>query len=149
MALDFDAIAAAIAARFAPGQVVPPGTLTNIRKATADLPQALGQMPVVLVFPDQGAMDTGAGTRAGLHEFIVRFYFGLTRNLARETNACRKWLSVLVDQLKTGGAVQLGGLVANAEVATWRIGQLDYAGKTYSGIELRVRVTTTEGWTPT
>lgn len=146
--MDVNAISTALAARFAPGQVVPPAGLTNVRKSTADLPQGLTQMPIVLVFPDSGALDTGGGTRAGLHRFVVRFYFGLARNLARETNGCRKWLTVLLDQLKTGGAVQLGGVVDNAEVADWRIGRMDYQGKTYAGIELGVNVTTSEGWNP-
>lgn len=145
---DFDAVSTALAARYAPGVVVPPAGLQNIRKSVSDLPQGLGQMPIVLVFPDAGALDTGDGTRTGLHRFIVRFYFGLTRNLARETNACRKWLTVLADQLKAGGAVQLGGLVANCELVTWRIGVMEYMGKRYSGIELGVDVTTTEGWNP-
>lgn len=145
---DFDAISTALAGRFAPAQVTPPGGLTNIRKATADLPQGLGQMPVVLVFPDTGAFETGNSSRDGLHRFVVRFYFGLARNLARETNACRKWLTVLVDQLMAGGGVQLGGSAAQALVVDWRIGTMEYAGKTYSGIELGVNVTTGEGWVP-
>ncbi len=135
--MDVDAISTALAARFAPGVVAPPAGYQNIRKATGDLPQSLSAMPIVLVFPDSGAFDTGGGTRAGLHRFIVRFYFGLARNLARETNGCRKWLTVLADQLKTGGAVQLGGVVQNAEVADWTIGQLTYAGKTYFELERR------------
>jgi hypothetical protein len=146
--MDVDAISTALAARYAPAQVTPPAGLTNVRKATADLPQALGQMPIVLVFPDSGALDTGSGSRTGLHRFVVRFYFGLARNLARETNACRKWLTILLDQLKTGGAVQLGGLADNCEVVDWRIGDLRYAGKIYAGVELGVNVTTSEGWVP-
>lgn len=146
--MDVNGISTALAARFAPAQVTPPAGLTNIRKSTADLPQGLTQMPIVLVFPDSGAFDTGGGSRAGLHRFVVRFYFGLARNLARETNGCRKWLTVLADQLKTGGAVQLGGLADNCELADWHIGRLDYMNKTYAGIELGVNVTTSENWTP-
>lgn len=146
--MDVDAISTALAARFAPAQVTPPAGYTNVRKATAELPQGLSMMPVVLVFPASGALDTGGGTRAGLHRFEIRFYFGLARNLARETNGCRKWLTVLLDQLKTGGAVQLGGVVQNAEVADWTIGRMEYQGKVYSGIELGVNVTTSEGWLP-
>lgn len=145
---DADAEATALAARFAPGVVTPPAGYTNIRTSTADLPQTITKVPIVLIFPDTGAFDTGGGSRAGLHRYLVRFYFGLARNLARETNGCRKWLTVLVNQLKTGGAVQLSGVADNCEVADWRIGVLPYAGKDYSGIELGVNVTTSEGWLP-
>lgn len=146
--MDVDAIAVALAARYAPAAVTPPAGYTNVRKSTGDVPQTLTQMPVVMVLADSGALDTGNGTRAGLHRFVVQFYFGLARNLARENKACRAWLTVLLDQLKTGGAVQLGGLVQNAEVVDWKIGVMEYARKRYSGIELGVTVTTSEGWLP-
>lgn len=150
MAVDFDGITTAIAARYAPAAVTPPVGLTNVRRATGDWPNALGALPTVLVVPDQGAMDTGGGSRAGLHEWIVRFYLALysTKGVGRQMNACRKWLPILTDQLKTGGGVQLGGKADNAEVATWRMGVLDFAGRSYSGVELRIRVTTSEGWNP-
>ncbi|HEV8282354.1 MAG TPA: hypothetical protein VGQ02_10865 [Candidatus Limnocylindrales bacterium] len=147
--MDVDAIAVALAARYAPAQVTPPAGYQNVRTATGDLPHTLSQMPVVLVWADSGALDTGGGTRSGLHRYLVQFYYGLARNLARENKACRLWLTVLLDQLKTGGAVKLGGLAENVEVADWRIGILSYAGKRYSGIELGVNVTTSEGWLPT
>ena len=148
--MDFDLIAGALAARFAPGAVTPPAGYQNIRKATADLPQAISAVPIVLVFPDAGAFETGNSSRDGLHRFIVRFYFGVARNLARETNALRKWATVLVDQLKTGGGVQLGGVggAQQAVVVDWRIGEMPYGRQTYAGIELGVNVTTGEGWVP-
>lgn len=144
---DFNAIAEAVAARYAPGQVTPPAGLDNVRQATADLPQAITKTPVVLIYPDSGELAPGNGTRLGEHRFLARFYFGLTRNLERETNACRRWLTVLVDQ--HGAAAQLAGLVAVVRTVDWRIGQMDYAGKTYTGIELGLQVVTSEAWTPT
>lgn len=148
---DMDAIAAAIAARYAAAAITanggPPAGLTNVRKSTADLPQALSAMPAVLVFPDHGELDGGHQTRLGTHDFLVRFYFGVSRNLARETNACRKWLTILLGQHLA--ALQLGGLVVRVYVATWRIAALPYAGKTYTGIELGVRAVTSEPWSPT
>lgn len=146
--MDWQAISAALAARYAPAAVTPPAGLEQIRSSTADLPQEITALPAVLVFPDSGAFDTGDGTRAGLHRFLVQFYLTQTVDLSRETNRCQKWLGVLADQLRTGGAVQLGGLVDNCELATWRIALITYAGMTHAGIELGVNVTTSEGWNP-
>lgn len=144
---DFDAIAAAVALRYAAAQVTPPAGMQNIRRSSADLPQALTVFPVVLVFPDAGTFDPGNGTRIGTSSWIVRFYYSLARDLARETNALRKWLKVLVDQHLAG--VQLGGIVVSTRTFTWKIGQMTYGGKEYSGIELGVAVVTSEPWTPT
>lgn len=145
--MDVDAIAVAVAARYAPAQVTPPVGLTNVRRSTADLPQALNAMPAFLVFPDSGTLNPGNGTRTGKATFLGRFYFGLARNLARETNALRKWLTVLLGQHSTG--VQLGGTVVSIRTVSWKIGQMSYAGKEYSGIELGLEVVTSEPWTPT
>jgi len=151
---DFDAIGVAIAARYAPAAITanggPPAGLTNVRKSTADLPQAISAVPIVLVFPDHGELGSiayGGGTRAGEHDFRIQFLFGLTRNLARELNACRKWLTILVDQHKS--SLALGGLVVNVRTLTWRLGTIPYQGKTYTGIELGVRAWVSEPWQPT
>lgn len=143
--MDIDAIATAVAARYS--SLTPPAGLGAIRKATGDLPQAIGQVPVVLIWPEEGELRAGTGSRLGDHLFFARFYFGLTRNLERETKACRRWLSVLLDAHKD--AVQLGGLVASVRTITWQIGQMEYAGKTYTGIELGLQVVTTEPWDAT
>lgn len=143
---DIDAISSAIAARYAPGLITPPSGLQNIREATADLPQALGKMPIVLVFPPSGEFKVGNGTRIGTHRWTVRFYFGLTRNLERELKACGRWATVLIDV--HGTSAMLGGLVTVLRTVRYTIGRLDYASKTYTGIELALDVTTTEGWTP-
>ena len=141
---DLYAISTAIAARFAAGQVTPPATFQNIRVATAAPPGAMAALPCVMVFPDQGQFDTGNGTRLGLHTFTVRFYYGQAGDIARDAVALQKWLTVLADQLRI--SVQLGGTVARATVDAYKVGYLNYGGKDYSGIELTVGVTTTEGW---
>lgn len=141
---DFDAIAVALAGRFDPAQVTPPAGYDPIRLATADLPGQMTPLPTVLVFLDQGTFDTGAGSRQGGHDFLVRFYYDQAGDLARAQVALRRWLTILADQLRT--SVQLGGIVATARVMGWKIGQLGYAGETYEGLELRVRIVTTEGW---
>lgn len=150
---DFDAIAQAVAARYAAAQVTPPAGLSNIRLATADLPQKLvvGRStfrPVVLVFPDEGSLAPSSGyQRQGEIRFKVRFYLVRSVDLARETNALRRWLTVLVDQHKT--SMQLGGLVTWCRTVGWRLALLPYAGVTFAGIELDVSVGTIEGWAVT
>jgi hypothetical protein len=141
---DFDAIGTALAARFAAAAVTPPTGFGNIRLSTADLPNGVATLPTVLIFPDTGDFATGNGTRLGIQDWLVRFYYAQTGDLTRDTNALRKWLTVLVDQLRD--SVQLGGVVVYARVDGWRVGQLTYAGQDYSGLELRVRVQTSEAW---
>lgn len=141
---DLYAISQAIAARFAAGQVTPPATFGNIRVATANPPNAMAALPAVMVFPDSGGFDTGNGTRVGTHTFTVRFYYAQAGDLARDAVAIQKWVTVLADQLRI--SVQLGGTVARATIDAYKIGYLNYGGKDYSGVEMTVGVTTTEGW---
>lgn len=145
---DFGAISSAIVARYDAAAVTPPAGFTvNVRLSTDDPPGQLGTLPAVVVFPDEGTFRSGNGTRLGGHDFIVRFYFAESVDLAREIASVRSWLTVLVDQLR--GAAMLGGLVVEAKVTSWKIGLLPYAGKTYSGAELGVHVVTSEPWTVT
>ena len=141
---DFDLITTTLAARYAPGAVTPPAGLVNVRSSTGDLPNKLGALPAVLVFPDEGTFATGNGTRTGAHTFRVRFYLSVTTDLTRELVRLRKWVTVLVDQLKL--AAQLGGVVTVARVTSWRIGLLDYDRRRFSGVELVVTIVTDEPW---
>lgn len=141
---DFDAVAIAVAARYSAAQLTAPTGYTTIRVATADLPGQMVPLPAVIVFTDNGSFDAGNGTRLGVHDFIVRFYYSQIGDPTRDEVALRKWLSVLVDQHKT--SVQLGGTVVSSRTMTWKIGQMNYAGIEYSGIELSVRVVTSESW---
>jgi hypothetical protein len=148
--MDANAIDTAIAARYAPAQVTPPAGLGNIRSSSADLPNRLGPLPAMLVFPDSGAFPGsggGHGTRLGRHRRLARFYFARSKDLPRELNACRKWLTVLLDQLETG--MQLGGAALVASVVDYRIATLPYGGIDHTGIELGIEVQTSEPWTPT
>lgn len=147
MSTDFDAIGTALAARFAPGVVTPPTGLQNIRRSLIDLPNQLTMFPTVLVFPDAGELAEGNGSRLSTAEFLVRFYFARTTNLPRETNQCRKWLGVLLDQLAVGANLS-GTPVQVARVMRWKIGVMPYGrrGVDYTGIELGVRCTLFEAW---
>lgn len=150
MSTDFDLLTTTIAARYAPGVVTPPAGLPNLRRSTADPPNRLGLLPLVIVFPDSGRFETGQGEKRGGHDFVVRFYYKVATDLPRDMPALRKWLTVLVDQLKA--SVQLGGAVPTLDVVRameWRIRLLPYAGKLYAGIELVCHATTSEGWAAT
>lgn len=146
MTVDFDAIGTGIAARFAPGVVTPPAGLGNIRRSSIDLPNRLTVLPQVLVIPDQGELAPGNGSRLSEADYLVRFYFSVTRDLPRETNACRKWLGILIDQIRVGETVGASPPVAVIRVRRWRFGILPYARTDYTGIELTLRATLTEAW---
>lgn len=150
MSTDFDLLASTIAARYAPGVVTPPATYPNIRRSTANPPNRVTMLPLVIVYTDGGTFRVGGGEKRGAHRFIVRFLYQQSTDLEREQTALRTWATVLVDQLK--GAVQLGGavptlaLVRNIE---WRIRLIPYRSKVYAGIELTCDAVTTEGWLAT
>ena len=141
---DFDAINTALVARFAAAQVTPPAGYDNIKVATGDLPTGMLNTPAVLVFPQSGEFTHYPGKRDSVHEFIVRFYYNQSGDLERDMVALRKWLTVLVDQLKL--STQLGGAVTLANVRSWTIGILDYTPNTYTGIELTCELVVNEAW---
>jgi hypothetical protein len=147
MALDFDAIATALAARYAPGLMSPPSGLGALRLSTATMPQQMSVTPAILVFPDSGTFEYGASTRQGEASFRLNFYYSMGVDMARDSVALRKWVGVLCDQLR--GAAQLGGIVASARVSGWKTVKLTYGGDDFNGIELDVTVVTAEPWTAT
>jgi hypothetical protein len=144
--IDFDAIGSGIATRFAPAQVTPPAGLGNVRSSSIDLPNALTLLPRVLVFPDRGELAPGNGSRLATADYLVRFYMSVTKDLPRETNACRKWLPILIDQIRVGETLGLGAPVAVARVNSYRVGILPYQQRDYTGVELGVRVTLSMAW---
>jgi hypothetical protein len=145
---DFDAIATALAARFiSPALAAPPaGGYDTVRVSTADLPGQMTPLPTVLVFLDDGTFNHSAGKRDSVHSFLVRFYYNQVGDLERDMVALRKWLTILVDQLRL--ASQLGGLVTQAKVMTWKVAIIRYADVEYSGIELGVSINVNEPWSP-
>lgn len=144
---DFDAINAALVTRFAAAAMTAPVGYDPIRVATGDLPGQMVPLPAVLVFPDSGAFTHLPGKRDSEADWTVRFYYDQTGDLPRAMAALRKWLTVLVDQLR--GAAMLGGGVTSARIMDWSISVMPYAGVDYVGIELRVTTISNEGWSPT
>lgn len=148
VALDLDAIAVGIAARFAPGALTAPTGYSTVRQSSATPIAQIGVTPVVLVTIDAGTFEDGNGTRIGEHAFFVRFYLDQVNDTERSEVALRKWASVLIDQMK--GAVQLGGItfVTRAVVESYKVGMLLHGNLTYAGIEIVVAVTTSDSWLP-
>jgi hypothetical protein len=143
---DFDAIAAALAARYVAAAMTAPSGYDPIRVATGDLPGQMTPLPTVLLIPDNGKFEPGNGTRLGDQAWLARFYYNQIGDLERDMAALRKWLTVLVDQHLT--AMQLGGLVVYVRTVSWRVVVLSYAGEKYSGLELGLAVRTSESWLP-
>ena len=144
---DYDAIAVALAARYAGGVTTPPkpAGLTDIRTSTADIPNTAPRGPCVLVFTDRGTLAGGNQTRIGLATYRVQFLLREGVDLARDESQLRRWLGVLVNRLAPAFCT-LGGLVSRCEVAGWTLGAIRFAGKLYSGIELVVNARTDEAW---
>jgi hypothetical protein len=150
---DFDAIAVALAGRFAASAVTPPTGYANVRASTPYPPAAMVPLPAVFVVPPEGGFEHGPMLRHGDDDWTVRFYYSQTGTPERDAKALLKWATVLTDQLK--GAVKLGGLsgatweVTSAHVVGYRIGKLSYGDQDYSGIELSVHTVTNEAWAAT
>lgn len=145
--MDYLGDADAIAAYF-PG-LTPPAGQGAIREASGRGPTTPGMLPAVVVSLDDSELDTGNGTRAGVTRYLARFYLGESADLARDLAALGAWASVLVDVLKDH--VQLDGRpnVARAVVDGLTVGLLPYSSRTWAGIEIRIKVTTSESWLAT
>lgn len=156
MTLDVEALADAIAARYARGTLTPPAgspTLIGIRAgmATARLPSKVAATPALLVIPESGSFDVGGQDRVGAHTWRALFLYAVTKDYPREVRAVNRWLKVLLDVHLTGN--QLGGAFAGvlADLMTtgYNVGQITYAGDTFTGAELELALITSEPWSPT
>ena len=146
--MDYSAQGAALAVRFnATNCPAPAGGYQAIRYATNFPAAAVGPLPCVLVFPDEGELVSGNGKRESHATWHANFYFAETGTPEKDFKALLAWLGVLVDATK--GAVQLAGTVAWANVTGWKLGALAYGGKQYSGIELTVHIEAHESWAAT
>ena len=141
---DFDAINTALVARFAAAAITPPTGYDNVKISTGDLPTGMLPLPAVLVFPENGEFTHYPGKRDSVHTFIVRFYYNQNGDLERDTAALRKWLTVLVDQLKI--STQLSATVTLAVVRSYTVGTFEYTPNTYTGIELTCELVVNEAW---
>jgi hypothetical protein len=142
---DFTAAATALAARYASAQMTAPTGYKAVQLSTFTPPEALPPLPCVFVFaPESGSYDTRNGTRTGGHDFMVRFYYDQAGDMARQAAALLKWMPVLFDQLRT--SVSLSSTVVTARLESYKTGYITYAGLDYAGVEMTVRVVTSEDW---
>lgn len=163
--VDFLSIGNALAARYGPLVVTPPtgespiqrvglSSLTLGTSSGVDRPVVLSRFPCVLVLPAGGTFTTGAGERAGHHDWLIRFFYRLFPDSTKHPAPLHAWLSQLVNLPHLTDAqlvVSTVPLVSYVRVDAWRIPEqgLTYAGTVYEGIELTVHTLTNEGWTPT
>jgi hypothetical protein len=146
--MDFAAIAAALAARYAPGApgVVTPTGARAIRSSTANLPNDMPATPAVLVLPDMGSMVQGNGSRLAGSDWMVRLHYDQVAggSMDRDQVALLAWLGVLVDVLATDS--DLGGTVTVARTVSWKVGILRWSQVDYSGLEIRVHTVHSSGF---
>lgn len=144
------AIAQALAARFAPGTMTVPSGLVDVVASTEVLPPAIGATPTVLVFPPTERFSYSPGTRKSAQEWRVVFYLAQTGDVGAAITTLYQWHDVLIERLI--GRVQLGqsgsGGVAHAELVGARTGRVTYNEAEYVGIELAIGVGLSEGINP-
>ena len=148
--MDVQAIAQALAARYAPANVTPPSGLTNIRLSTERLPDFISMPPTVLVFPPESQFTYTPGSRQSAQDWFIRFYEAQVTGPGRTVERLYQWYSVLIGQLLPNS--QLGqsgsGGVATATIVGARIGTLTYGEVEFQGIEMVARVRLAEGINP-
>lgn len=144
---DFNAIAQAIAARFAADQITPPSGENDIALSTEALPSNIIQEPTVLVFPPEIEWHYAGHARSGPVVFPVRFYLFRIRDNARNATLTQKWLGSLYQQLDAQVHLGLSSYVAQAKIENITPGRLSYGGDEFEGIELTVVVSVWEALT--
>ena len=147
--MDVQAIAQALAARFAPANVTPPSGLQNIRVSTEYLPDVMTSPPTVLVFPPEEQFAYTPGSRQSVQDWPIRFYEAQVTGPGRTVDRLYRWRSVLIGQLLD--QTQLGESadgVAWVGIVAARIGTLTYGDVEFQGIEMVARVRLAEGINP-
>lgn len=148
--MDMQAIAQALAARYAPANVTAPSGLQNIRLSTERLPDVLSMPPAVLVFPPEEEFSYTPGSRQSVQDWPIRFYHEEVSGPGRTVENLYLWRPVLIGQLLPNS--QLGqsgsGGVAMATIVAARIGTLVYGDIQFQGIEMVARVRLAEGINP-
>jgi hypothetical protein len=151
MSIDLNAIATALALRYDPLNLAPPGGEQAIRTSTAKPPNAITDTPYVVVMAATDAdatFDGGGGTRVGLIPFSVEFYLEKAADLPRQMTRLQRWAPVLLDATLASVHLGLAPPVAFAWAKSFRIGDITYAGQAFAAIRLLVEVHTSDGISP-
>lgn len=150
--MDLEVIADALAARYAPGTLTPPAGEPAIRESTADLPDTISKLPIVIVqaaITEPARFSFGSQTRTGVIPFAVDLALDGGADLPRQSARCMRWAGVIVEQTVSSVHLGLPAIVAQTWTESFQIGDVLYAGLRYPGVRLIVMVRTTEGISPT
>lgn len=144
--IDFEDICDGIATAYA-SLGTATGAPTNMRAAFGQAPNAIPALPCCVVMPQDGGVTYGSGTRDGEHNIDLNFYLSKSPgDIARIETSRQQWLPYLLNALHS--AVQLGeggaGGVTKALPTGYEWSLLPYAGESYDGIVIHIRVWTTE-----
>lgn len=140
--VDYEAIGAAIAARFA-GTTAPTGE-DAIALCTNEPPNQLGATPALVVFPPSEAdIEWGPGsTLYSTQLWPVRFYRTQGPNYGVRMAALAKWRKALLQRVV--GQIQLGlhgsGGVDWAELRSINVVEAEYAATAYDCLDMVVAV---------
>ena len=145
MAFDFSAVAAAIAVRFGPTIVSAPSGETAITQSTSTLPDVISDDNVVLVFPPELDFNYGPSLRKALAIYPVRFFIYKVGDNPRNSAKLYAWLNAFYATLDAGTHLTLSTYVQTAVLESAKVGELNYGGIAFYGIEFQVRVVLGEG----
>lgn len=144
MAFDFYAACNGLAARYAPGTIATPAGEVAMRAAYGQSPNNIAVTPCVVVYPQDGDLVYGSGTKDGEYRLDVQFYLQkASGDYPRMETSRQRWLVPLLGA--TDGQMKLGQAapVAKAIPTTWEFNQPTYGDDTYDGILLHVTIFTT------
>ena len=134
MATDFLAIADAVAAKFA--------GITGIRGASAEVPDAIGFTPYVVVFPPNGTLSRPLSQDVVETDFPCHLYLDRPGDTGRTLQKVYPYIQSVVTAWRTG--ITLGAIVTESFVESWEVDDMpDYEGR-YLGVRFRIKVRTRE-----
>lgn len=137
--MDVQAIADALAAKFASGTLTPPTGYTAVRLATARPPNNLTAFPTVLVIPPDGEVQPQAGWVDYTLDFDVEFHYAQnTADKPRDFAAMLAWLPKLLAAVYSGWSLGITGLTA-VKPQSWAYDVLPYGGQENYGWRIRFR----------
>lgn len=147
--MDYTGDAAAIAGCFV-GVVGPAADPRTVRDPTSTPDSAVGPTPAVFVFLDTADLPrSGNGSRLATTEYVARVLLDEAADLAHDAAAILGWCGILADVLKDHAQLDGRAGVARAIVDRLAAGLVDWGGRRYAGIDVRIRVTSSEGWAAT
>lgn len=130
---DYEAIGAAIAARYA--AQTPPTGEAALRLATDDAPGQINLTPALVVFAGDEDVEWGpVRTRVSVAEFTARLYFGQDADFPVRMARMSKWRGALIDAVV--GQIGLGlAYVDWCELRAVNVIEAEYGGTVFDALE--------------